>query len=177
MKTPILETERLRLRPLSLEDAQSVFYCWESDPDVAKYMFWTSHHDINRTKEWLAFETSKITADDWFRWGFVEKETGALIGTGLIYLEEEFGLYEIGYNLGKKFWGKGFTTEAMRAIIRFSREELCLSELVGRHATENKGSENVMKKLGFEYLKDCSYPCSDGKVMMAGREYRLKLAR
>ncbi|SFN87512.1 ribosomal-protein-alanine N-acetyltransferase [Anaerocolumna aminovalerica] len=44
MKTPILETERLILRPFCLDDAKNVFDCWESDPDVAKYMFWTSHN-------------------------------------------------------------------------------------------------------------------------------------
>ncbi|WP_394926824.1 GNAT family N-acetyltransferase [uncultured Robinsoniella sp.] len=58
MKTPILETERLILRPFTMEDAQAVFQGWESDPNVAKYMFWTSHNDIRKTIEWLTFETS-----------------------------------------------------------------------------------------------------------------------
>ncbi len=44
MKTPILETERLKLRPFCLDDAKNVFDCWESDSNVAKYMFWTSHN-------------------------------------------------------------------------------------------------------------------------------------
>jgi len=51
-------------------------------------MFWISHNDINKTKEWLSFETEKILADDWFRWGLVEKETESLIGIGLIYYSE-----------------------------------------------------------------------------------------
>ena len=46
MKTPRLETDRLILRPFKMEDATNAFNCWESDPDVAKYMFWTSHNDI-----------------------------------------------------------------------------------------------------------------------------------
>lgn len=40
MKTPILETNRLILRPFKREDAANVFACWESDPDVAKYLLW-----------------------------------------------------------------------------------------------------------------------------------------
>lgn len=52
MKTPILETDRLLLRPFYMEDAQAVFDCWESDPDVSKYMFWTSHNDIKQTISW-----------------------------------------------------------------------------------------------------------------------------
>ena len=54
MQTPILETNRLLLRPFSKNDACNVFECWESDPDVAKYMFWTSHNDIEKTREWIS---------------------------------------------------------------------------------------------------------------------------
>lgn len=56
MTTPTLQTDRLILRPFTSEDAKDVFECWESDSDVAKYMFWTSHNDIEKTKEWIAFE-------------------------------------------------------------------------------------------------------------------------
>ena len=175
MKTPILETERLVLRPLCIDDAQEVLDCWESDSDVAKYMFWTSHNDINKTREWLEFETSKISADDWYRWGFVSKETGELIGTGLIYFDDEYKKFEIGYNLGKKAWGYGYTTEAMSEIIRFAKQELCIEEIVGRHAKENPASENVMKKLGFEFVKNITYECNDGKNLYEGKEYILKL--
>ena len=52
MHTPILETKRLLLRPFELKDLEEVFYGWESDPEVAKYMFWKSHNDLNKSKEW-----------------------------------------------------------------------------------------------------------------------------
>ena len=51
MRTPILETDRLVLRPFKEDDVADVFECWESDPDIAKYMFWTSHNDIEKTRE------------------------------------------------------------------------------------------------------------------------------
>ncbi|MBC3887425.1 GNAT family N-acetyltransferase [Acetobacterium paludosum] len=173
MKTPILETPRLIFRPFSHDDAEDVFHGWENDPDVARYMFWTSHNDINLTKAWLSFETEKILADDWFRWGLVEKETDRLIGTGLIYYEKEFKMFEVGYNLGKQFWGKGFATEAMSEILRFARENLKLKEIVGRYATENPRSEHVMEKLGFKYFEDCNYPCNNGAIMLEGKVLRL----
>lgn len=50
METPVLQTDRLLLRPFCKEDTKDVFECWESDPDVAKYMFWTSHNDIKNRK-------------------------------------------------------------------------------------------------------------------------------
>ena len=173
MKTPILETERLLLRPFKSSDAKAVFDCWESDPDVAKYMFWSSHNDIEKTKEWIDFEIGQIDKDDWYRFALVLKDTGELIGTGLIYYEDEVSCWEIGYNLGKKYWDKGYTTEAMKRVIEFATEELKLSQIVGRYAKENPASGRVMSKLGFKYEKDIPYECNNGAVKREGIQCRL----
>jgi ribosomal-protein-alanine N-acetyltransferase len=159
MKTPILETDRLILRPFCLDDVQDVLECWESDPDVAKYMFWSNHNDINKTIVWVKKELSKIDADDWYRWAILSKQTGELLGTGLIYVEEEYGKFEIAYNLGKKAWGLGYTTEAMQEVIKFAKEKLGIKEIMGRYAKENPASGRVMKKLGFTYIKEIPYEC------------------
>ena len=82
MNTPILETDRLILRPFKEDDVRDVFECWESDPDVAKYMFWTSHNDIEKTREWIVFELGQIEKQDWYRFAIVLKDTNTLIGTG-----------------------------------------------------------------------------------------------
>ena len=175
MNTPILETERLILRPFKEDDAINVFECWESDPDVAKYMFWTSHNDIEKTKEWISFELGQIEKQDWYRFAIVLKDTNELIGTALIYYEEEVECWEIGYNLGKKYWNKGYTTEAMRKVIDFAGKQLKISEIVGRYAKENTASGNVMKKLGFNYEKDIPYECNNGAVKREGIQCRLIL--
>lgn len=172
MKTHILETERLLLRPFQKEDAKAVFEGWESDPDVARYMFWTSHNDIEKTCQWLAFEMEQIDKDDWYRFALVLKETNELIGTALIYYEEEVQSWEIGYNLGKKYWGKGYATEAVKRVILFAVEELQISEIVGRYAKENPASGRVMEKLGFQYEKEIPYECNDGAVMREGIQCR-----
>lgn len=175
MKTPKLTTERLILRPFSPGDADEVFACWESDPDVARYMFWSSHNDKSKTLRWVKEELEKIDADDWYRWAVVSKESGQLLGTGLIYWEEEYGKFEIAYNLGKKAWGQGYTTEAMREILRFAKNELNITEVVGRHAEENTASRRVLEKLGFRYVRDIPYVCNEGKTTYRGREYLLTL--
>lgn len=172
MNTPTLETDRLRLRPFRYEDAPRAFACWESDPDVARYMFWTSHSDIEKTKEWISFEIGQIEKDDWYRFAVVEKETDELIGTALIYYEEEVSSWEIAYNLGKAYWGRGYATEAMQRVIRFATEELHVHEIVGRYAKDNPASGNVMKKLGFQYEKDIPYECNDGAVKCEGIQCR-----
>ena len=175
MNTPTLQTERLLLRPFTYSDAEDVFTCWESDPDVARYMFWTSHNDIEKTKEWLAFEVGQIEKDDWYRFAIVLKDTDELIGTGLIYFEEEVNGWEIGYNLGKKYWGKGYTTEAMNRIISFAKEELGITEIVGRYAKENPASGKVMDKLGFRFEKEIPYECNNGTVLREGIQCRVML--
>lgn len=172
MATPTLETTRLCLRPFKQDDAWAVFECWESDPDVARYMFWTSHNDIEKTKEWIAFEIGQIEKSDWYRFTLELKDTGELIGTALIYYEEEVDGWEIGYNLGKRYWGKGYATEAVERVLEFAAEELLITEVVGRYAKENPASGNVMKKLGFQYEKDIPYECNDGAVMREGIQCR-----
>ena len=174
MNTPILETTRLILRPFCLEDAKDVYECWESNPDVAKYMLWTSHNEISKTIAWVEKEISKIESNDWYRWAFVLKETQELLGTGIIYFEEEYQNFEIAYNLGKKAWGFGYTTEAMSEILRFAKEILGIPEIIGRHAEENPASGNVLKKLGFSYVKDIPYECNCGTNIYEGKEYILK---
>lgn len=81
METPILETERLIMRTFKMDDAREVFECWESDPAVAKYMFWTSHNNLEKTREWISFELGQIEKEDWYRFALVLKETNELIGT------------------------------------------------------------------------------------------------
>lgn len=153
MRTPYLETERLILRTFKEDDAEEVFKCWESDPRVAKYVFWTSHNDINKTIQWVKKEISNIEEDNWYRWCIEEKSTGNIVGTCLIYYEEEVQNYEVAYNLGYDYWGKGYVTEAMKQVLCFAKNELKLKEVVGRHAKENIASENIMIKLIFHMQK------------------------
>lgn len=174
MRTPKLETERLILRIFQPEDASDVFYGWENDPEVARYMCWSSHNDIERTKSWLEFEIGQIDQEDWYRWAITEKSTGELLGTCLIYYDSDTNSYEVSYNLSRRYWGKGYITEAMKAAIHFAKEELKITELRGSHAKVNTASENVLKKLGFTYISDCPYDCG-GKLVMEGKLYKLDL--
>lgn len=63
MDTPILETERLILRPLTAADAEEAYTNWTSDPDVARYMTWSTHPDAEATKGWLTETEKSIDSD------------------------------------------------------------------------------------------------------------------
>ncbi len=69
MKTPVLESERLILRPLKTDDAETVFNNWSSNPVTTRYMQWNTHSTISETEEWLKTEEIAACGDDNYTWG------------------------------------------------------------------------------------------------------------
>ena len=138
-------------------------------------MFWESHNDISKSIDWVKEEVNTITSASWYRWAIVLKETQELIGTCLIYFEDEYGKFEISYNLGKKFWGYGYITEALKEALIFTKDVLGIKEVVGRHAVDNPASGKVMEKLGFTYSRDIPYECNGGNTVYEGKEYILMM--
>lgn len=175
MKTPVLQTERLLLRPLSVADAENVFANWTSDPDVAKFMRWSVHKDISVTKEWLESEEKLIESDAVYNWGFVLKKTGELIGSGGLVFQESKGMYELGYNIMKKYWNRGLATEAAFAIIDFGKRELQEKQFYCCHAKDNPASGKVMMKAGFQYQSNGVYYSWDRSRKFSCLEYLLEI--
>lgn len=173
MNTPRLETERLLLRPLYTDDAEQVFENWTSDPEVARFMRWSVHKNISDTEEWLISEEHLIESDAVYNWGFVLKKTGELIGSGGLVYNESKGMFELGYNLMKKYWNQGLTTEAASAIIDFGKNVLKLQRFYCCHAKDNPASGNVMRKIGFQYQNDDVYYSWDHVRRFESREYIL----
>ncbi len=174
MRTPILETERLILRPLVVSDANEIFRNWTSDPEVAKFMRWNLHTDVEVTRGWLEIEEQNVESDQYFTWGFVKKETNELIGSGGLVYQQDLNMFELGYNLMKKYWDMGYTTEAAKEIIRFAQYDLKQNQLFCRHAVENYASGSVIKKLGFIYQKEGSYSSFDHTRTFLTKDYILR---
>ena len=175
MNTPELRTERLILRQVKREDVQEIFDCWMRDEDVSRYMYWKSSDDINATREFVDYELGMLNSDDWYRWIIVSKDSGKIIGTCLIYDNEEEKSWDISYNLGKIYWGNGYVTEAMQKALDFAKTELEIREIIAIHAVENPASRRVIEKLGFQYEKEVPYECNGGEINTVGRFYRLVL--
>ena len=179
----VIETERLILRPLTLADADTAYYGWTGDPEVAKYVSWLPHHSICDALKWLEEvawerEVADIAARrDNYIWGFVLKETGELFGSGGLIWEEGQKRYQVGYNIMKTHWNRGYTTEAMRGILRFAAAMLGIQKVSGGHAKENLASGKVLEKLGFVYDRDDVTAHVDGIRFFDSREYILELGR
>lgn len=175
MRTPILETKRLILRPLVIEDAKEAYQNWTSDPEVAKFMRWSTHDNVEVTKAWIQSEIDAEEGDSVYNFGFVLKETGELIGSGGLVYKEDKEMYELGYCIMKKYWRLGLTTEASRKIIEFAIQQLNQTKFFCCHAKENPASGRVMEKVGFKYQNDSVYYSWDKTKEFASKDYLLIL--
>ncbi|WP_352400073.1 GNAT family N-acetyltransferase [Anaerotignum sp.] len=111
----MLMTERLILRNLTEEDVFDLFE-YSKDTDVGKNAGWKPHENIEESKQII--ETVFLGQEDIF--GIIQKESNKLMGTvGLIpdITRENEECRMIGYALGKAYWGKGYMTEAVSAVL------------------------------------------------------------
>ena len=141
---PVIETERLLLRRLEMGDAADIFE-WVSDPQVTAYLFWRTHQSIADSRDFIAW----VTTDDFACWGVVLTESGKVIGNCFLHnVSFEHKRAEIAFNIGRKYWGMGYATEAAQAIIQFGFEGWQLNRIEGTCMVENRASARVMEKVG-----------------------------
>lgn len=170
-KEPIIETNRLILRPLTLDDAEAC-YSWNSDDRVTKYMSYSTYTDIGQTIDWI--KSTFIDEDEWI-WAFVLKEKNKVIGTGSIGPDAQ-DYWGIGYNLHYDYWHKGYCTEAMKAIIDFAHKELGVNKICSDHAVDNPRSGKVMEKCGLKFDHCGEYTKLDGSQTFKAKFYKIELA-
>lgn len=170
MRTGKLETERLLLREISAADVNDIWNCWMRDEEVSRYMWWKACDDIAAAEEFVNFELDQVDSEDWYRWIITLKETEKIIGTCLVFVNRDKAVphWDISYNLGRAYWGKGYTTEAMKAVMAFASGRLGMNECITSYAKANKVSENVLRKLGFKDISEISYECGGGDIITDG---------
>jgi ribosomal-protein-alanine N-acetyltransferase len=147
---PVLETERLVLRELSDGDAPTLFEYFSS-PEYTRYLTFDSHNTLEHTKRFIDWTREIFEKKDSIRWGIEQKELGRLIGTcGLHFWRRDIRCAEVGYHIGPPFWGNGYATEVLRALVDFGFQHMNLNRIEGRHNAGNDASGRVMEKLGFK---------------------------
>jgi ribosomal-protein-alanine N-acetyltransferase len=146
---PDLETERLLLRKMRLDDAEAVF-AYASDPEVTRYVLWETHLSVEDSKKVLRLATEGYARGDFGGWGVVLKDDGAFVGTcGVdVGYAPDHARAELGYVLSREHWGMGLMPEAVRAVIRFGFERMGLNRMEARCIAENTASARVMEKAG-----------------------------
>lgn len=148
---PTLETERLILRKMVLNDAEAVF-AYASNSEVSRYTLWETHRSIEDSRAFLEFATQKYENGGEPDWGIVYRGNGCLVGAcGLVNWEAEHARAEVGFVLSREYWGRGLMSEAVRAILRFGFERMNLNRIEARCIAENAASARVMEKAGMFY--------------------------
>lgn len=162
--TQPLETRHLILRRFTVADAEAMYRNWASDPEVTRYLTWPCHPSPEATASLLADWARQYADGGVFSWAIQSKETGEPIGSiAVVKLDESVDAAEIGYCLGRAFWGRGLMTEALRAVMDYLFDKAELRRITARHDVRNPASGRVMQKAGMEY---------EGTLRQAGRNNR-----
>ncbi len=145
----IFETKRLILRPWRESDAEEL-YKYAKSSDVGPIAGWPIHTSAQNSKEIIK---NVLSADGTF--AVVLKETGLPVGSiGIMYnvnIPTAEGECEIGYWIGKPYWGQGLIPEATNEIIRYCFEELNIHLIWCGYYDGNEKSKRVQEKCGFTY--------------------------
>ncbi len=154
-----LRTKRLFLRHVKCEDAQRIFDCWASDPEVTRYLSWNPHETVEATKGVVSAWVEEYKKDDCYRYGIeVDGELVGMIGVvGYFH-----GNPVIEYCLGRAYWGNGYMTEALGAVTRELFEE-GYDTIVIEAVKANIASNRVIQKSGFTLLGGYENKLSDLK--------------
>lgn len=161
----ILETERLLLRPIILEDAPDIF-AYSKNENVGPNAGWKPHESLAETLEVL--KTVFIGQEGVF--GIVLKGSGKMAGSiGLIEdpKRENPNARMLGYALSQSCWGRGLMTEAVRAVVQYGFDSLELTLISAYCYPHNARSRRVLHKCGFAYegcLKQCEI-LYDGQIL------------
>lgn len=162
-----IETDRLLLRPFTLEDAPSMFNRWANDPKVTRFLTWQPHESAQATRELLSTWIQQYEQPDYYNWCIVLKDIGEAVGNiSVVHLTEKIEAAEIGYCLSASLWGKGIMSEAFSAVIEFLFDRVGVNRICARHAITNPASGAVMQKCGLHKEGVCrqSYRGGDGQL-------------
>ena len=141
----IIETERLRLRPFNLQDVEDVF-SYATDVQWARYLPVPQPYTRKNAEEFVARQVL-LEREKHPSWAIEHNEV--VIGGIDLTLDFENHVGELGYSVGRKYWGRGFATEATRAVIDTAFHAYKdLNRVRAMADSRNVGSLKVMEKIG-----------------------------
>lgn len=146
--TRIIKTERLILRKFTLADAEEVYHNWTSDEKVTPYVSWSTHKNVEETREVIQNWINKYENGS-YNWVVELEQTGELIGSiSVIHISRKHNNCEIGYCYGSKYWNQGYATEALKAVVDYMLNECGMHVVEARYHSLNPASGRVMEKAG-----------------------------
>ncbi|TFG44930.1 MAG: N-acetyltransferase [Dehalococcoidia bacterium] len=151
MIRPTIETERLVLRPFRTGDTEEVASL-ANDEELSRYIPAIPYpYPRYAAAEWLSTQQAKFDEGLEIVFAVTKKEDGGLIGAMGLILTPEHRRAELGYWIGREYWGHHYATETGRAVLNYAFKTLGLESVIAHHLSPNSASGRVMQKLGMKY--------------------------
>lgn len=151
---PTIQTQRLILRSLTIEDAPEVQKL-AGDRDIAATTLSIPHpYENGMAEAWIETHPEAYEKGVGITWAITLRDNGIFCGTIGLLINQEHNKAELGYWVGKPYWGKGYCTEAANAIVQYGFETLGLHRIHAAHFARNLASGRVMQKIGMR-LEGC----------------------
>lgn len=148
MTMPTLEGDRLILRPFGLADAPEVQRL-AGDSAIADTTLNVPHpYEDGMAEAWIASHASAWDDRSLAAFAVARIDDGQLLGAISLKMQPGEDVAELGYWIGRPFWGKGYATEAAGLLIGFGFTSLDLARIAARHFARNPASGRVMQKVG-----------------------------
>lgn len=152
--TNSIETIRLILRRFKLEDAIDMYENWAGDMYTLKYLPWGPHSDVNVTNRRILRMVENYKQANVYNWAIYLKADKQVIGSISVELSNDKDKScELGYCIGKDFWGREIVAEALRAVMHYLFYEVGYRKVFAKHDVLNRASGRVMQKAGMQYEK------------------------
>ena len=156
-----IETERLILRELLPTDDVGMFEL-DSNPEVHRFLGNKPVKHIDESRVYIENVRQQYADNGIGRWAVVLKESNEFIGwSGIKFIKYTLNnhqdFYEIGYRFIQKHWGQGYATEAGLAFVKYAFNELKVENLYAYADAGNRGSRNILEKLGMHYVNSFEY--------------------
>lgn len=145
MSVPVIESARLRMRPLSVDDAEALHLIY-ADEEAMRWWSHSPHSSLDETREKVAKNT---TNPDWRAWAITLIGDDSAIGTLATHEKRQGRVVEIGYALARSHWGRGYAREAVSRLIDLLLREEGHRRVFADTDPENAASNRLLESLGF----------------------------
>ena len=145
---PRLRTPRLVLRAFTRADSDTVTRL-AGEREIAVNTLNIPHpYEQRHAIEWIDSHAGQLHRHEAATFAVTRSSDGILLGAAGLILDAEHRSGELGYWIGRPYWGQGFATEAARAVVEWGFDELDLHRVHASHFPRNPASGNVLRKLG-----------------------------
>jgi len=141
-------TRRLLLRRPRMSDGNDIFDSYAADPEVTRYVTWRPYNDRSEVAQFLHSRLARWDSGEEFSWAITRPPDDCVIGMIACRVREHAA--DIGYVMSRNYWNRGYTTEAVKAIVEWASNLEFVYRVWAVCDVENIASSRVLEKVGMQ---------------------------